>query len=166
MKPLHQCMLEYRKQLEKGSIQVAYRGLMEYIMGLRSQLKNNYPDHYVSGSVYFGYMDMTYFAFTPESLKDRRLKIAIVFIHEPFMFEVWLGGMNKRVQTKYWQLFKDSAWENYRVPSTTKGVDSIIEYILVDNPDFSDLDGLTTRIEKGTLKFIEDIENYLSDHPI
>jgi hypothetical protein len=42
-----------------------------------------------------------------------------------------------------------------------KGVDSIVEYILVDNPDFSDLDALTNQIEKGTLKFIEDVERFL-----
>jgi hypothetical protein len=32
------------------------------------------------------------------------------------------------------------------------------------NPDFSDLDALTTQIESETLKFIEDIENFLSKH--
>ena len=47
---------------------------------------------------------------------------------------------------------------------TTKGVDSIMEHILVDNPDFSDLDALTGQIEKGTLNFISDIEDFLSKH--
>ena len=32
---------EYRRQMEKGVIQKAYRGLMEYIMGLRTHLKTN-----------------------------------------------------------------------------------------------------------------------------
>jgi len=59
-------------------------------------------------------------------------------------------------------LFKESDWNKYRIPSTTKGVDSIIEYILVDNPDFSDLYALTKQIEGGTLKFINDIGNLLS----
>jgi len=35
---------------------------------------------------------------------------------------------------------------------------------LVENPDFNDLDALTSQIEKGTLKFIEDVENFLSEH--
>jgi len=47
-------------------------------------------------------------------------------------------------------------------PSTIKGIDSIIEYILVDNPDFSDLDALTNQIENDTLKFIDDVENFIS----
>jgi hypothetical protein len=163
-RPFHEYMNEYRKQMEKGDIKEAYKGLMEYIMELRSYFQNKYPDYSVSGSIYYGYMDMTYFAFFPESLKLRKLKVAIVFIHDTCRFEVWLAGYNKQVQTKYWKLFKESDWNKYRIPSTTKGVDSIIEYILVENPDFSDTDMLTKQIERGTLKFITDVEGFLSKH--
>jgi hypothetical protein len=164
MESLHEYLEEYRKQLEKGYIQKAYKGLMEYIMDLRSRFKNKYPDYSISGSIYYGYMDMTYFSFFPESIKQRNLKIGIVFIHDAFRFEVWLAGYNKIVQTKYWQLFKESNWNKYHIVPTTKGVDSIIEYTLVENPDFSDLDALTRQIEKGTLEFISDIEAFLSKH--
>ena len=36
MESLRENLNEYRIQLEKGSIQKAYRGLMEYIMELKS----------------------------------------------------------------------------------------------------------------------------------
>jgi len=68
-------IIEYKKQLKIGHIQIAYKGLIEYIMGFRSYLNNKYPDYFVSGNIYFGYMDMTYFSFTPDSLK--RLKLLI-----------------------------------------------------------------------------------------
>jgi len=161
MKSLNENIKEYRKQLEKGDIKEAYKGLMEYIMDLRTYFKNKYPEYFVSGSIYQGYMDMTYFSFIPESLKSKKLKIAIVFIHGTFRFEVWLSGYNKQIQTKYWKLFKETDWNKYRIPSTTKGVDSIVEYVLADTPDFSDLDTLTKQIERGTLQFIKDIEIYL-----
>ena len=32
MATFQECMVEYRKQLEKGAIQAAYKGLMEYMM--------------------------------------------------------------------------------------------------------------------------------------
>jgi hypothetical protein len=163
-RPFHEYMNEYRKQMEKGDIKEAYRGLMEYIMELRSYFQNKYPDHFVSGSIYYGYMDMTYFSFFPASFKLRKLKVAIVFIHDTCRFEVWLAGYNKQVQTKYWKLFKESDWNKYRIPSTIEGFDSIIEYIVVENPDFSDLDMLTRQIESGTLKFIKDVEDFLSRH--
>jgi len=155
-------MNEYRKQMKKGDIREAYKGLMEFIMALRLHFKRHYPDYFVSGSIYYGFMDMTYFSFTPEVLKRQKLKIAIVFIHGTCRFEVWLGGYNKQVQKKYWKLVKESDWHKYRIPSTIKGVDSIIEGILVENPDFSNLDTLTRQIERSTLRFIKDVEAFLS----
>ena len=158
----HESMNEYRQQLEKGAIQEAYRGLMEYFNSLRLYLGKKYPDHSVSGSVYYGYMDMTYFSFFPKSLRHRKLKIAIVFLHEAFRFEVWLSAANKKVQREYWELVKESNWSKYRIPSTLKGFDSIVECVLVDNPDFSDLDALTKQIEKGTLEFVKDVEGFFA----
>ena len=166
MESFQESMNEYRKKVEKGSIKAAYKGLMEYIMDLRKHFANKYPDHFISGTIYYGYMDMTYFAFFPKSVKDRNLKIAIVFVHDTFQFEVWLTGYNKKVQSSYWKLFKESGWNKYQVVPTTKGADAILTHTLVDNPDFSDLDALTKQIEKSTLKFIKDIENFLSKHQI
>jgi hypothetical protein len=164
METLQESLQEYRKQLEKGAIQRAYRGLMEAIMDLRTRLKNKYPDYFVSGSIYYGYMDMTYFSFFPQSIKDRNLKIAIVFLHEAFRFEVWLAGFNKQAQQKYWKLLKESDWKQYSIVPTTQGADSILEHVLVANPDFGDLDALTQQIERSTLKFIEDVEGFLATH--
>ena len=98
MKSFPEYMTEYRIQLEKGDIKEAYNGLMEYFNALRLHFKKKYPDYFVSGSVYYGYMDMTYFSFFPKSLKRLKLKIAIVFIHDTFRFEVWLAGNNRTVQ--------------------------------------------------------------------
>ena len=162
MKPFHEYMDEYREQMRKGDIAEAYKGLMDYIMNLRTHFQNKYPDYFVSGSIYYGYMDMTYFSFFPKSLKNLNLKIAIVFIHKTFKFEVWLAGYNKQIQTKYWKLIKENDWNKYHLVTTTKGVDSILEHILVDNPDFSNLDSLTKQIETSILEFIQDVENFLS----
>jgi len=155
---------EYRKQLQKGAVQAAYRGLIEYITGLRTHLSNKYPDYSVSGGIYQGTMDMTYFSFTLEPIKNRNLKIAVVFVYDRFRFEAWLGGVNRQVQSEYWKLLNDSGWDRYRIVPPGKGIDSILENVLVKDPDFIDLDSITERIETGTLKFIADVENFLSRH--
>ncbi len=165
MELLSEYINEYKRQLKKGDIQKAFRGLMEYILYLKTYLKNKYPDYFVSGNIYYGYMDMTYFSFFPESMKTRNLKAAIVFNYDQFRFEIWLAGYNKQVQQKYWELFKESDWSKYRVVPTTKGVDSIIEDVLADNPDFDNLDLLTKQIEAGALNFIKDVEGFLSVGP-
>ena len=158
----HDNMKEYKNQLEKGTIIKAYRGLMEYISALRTHFKKEFPDYSVSGSIYQGYMDMTYFAVFPPLLKLRKLKIAIVFLHEAFRFEAWLSSVNKTVQAKYWNLVREQAWNKYRIPPTIKGIDSIVEYVIVEKPSFRDLDALTKQIEQGTLEFIKDVETFLS----
>ena len=163
MESMPEYIKEYRKQLEKGVIQKAYQGLMKYIMDLRTHYCKNFPD-FAPGNIYHGYMDMTYFPLSPNSLKSRKLKIAVVFNYDQFRFEAWLTGYNKQIQKQYWILFQESDWNKYRIPSAIKGVDSIVEYTLAENPDFVDLDGLTKQIEKGTLNFINDIEIFLSEH--
>ena len=163
MESFHESMLEYKKQLEKGTIVEAYRGLMDFFNALRAYLKKKHPDYIVSGSVYYGYMDMTYLSFFPQSLKHRKLKTAIVFIHDSFRFEVWLAGKNRAIQTEYWKLFREREWKKYHITTPAKGVDAILDHILVDNPDFRDLDALTKQIERGTLKFIKDVESYIAN---
>ena len=157
-------MREYRDQLKKGIIQKAYKGLMDYMMDLRAYFNNNYPDHFVPGNIYFGYMDMTYFSFTPKALKDRNLKVAIVFVHEAFRFEAWLAAVNKQVQLNYWKMIKESGWDQYQLVPDVKGNDAILEHVLVGDPDFGDLDRLTRQIERETLKFSEDVESFLKSH--
>jgi hypothetical protein len=76
-------MNEYKKQLEKGTIQRAYQGLMDYIRWLRLHFENKYPDYSVSGSIYQGHMDMTYFAFFPQSLKLKKIESWDSFCSSP-----------------------------------------------------------------------------------
>jgi hypothetical protein len=162
MGSLHAYMAEYQTLLQKGVIQKAYKGLMDYIMQLRTHLQNKHPGYSTSGSLYTGYMDMTYFSVVTEPLKQRSLKIAVVYLHKEGRFEVWLSGYNKQVQLKYWTKIKDSNWDHYHLVPILQGADSILESILVEKPDFDDLDSLTGQIERGIIKFINDIEILLS----
>ncbi|MBD3253495.1 MAG: hypothetical protein GF383_00300 [Candidatus Lokiarchaeota archaeon] len=163
MSSFQEWMREYKKQMERGIIQKAYKGLMEYLMGLRVYFKKSYPSYSVSGSIYFGYMDMSYFSISPQWLKSRKLKIALVFIHETVCFEVWLAGSNRKIQKEYWKLVKESGWDKYHLPSLKPGVDSIIEYCVAKNPDYSDLNALTMQIEKALLEFIKDVEDFFKN---
>jgi hypothetical protein len=158
-------MEEFRRLLKKGSIQTAYRALLLYMMGLRTHFKNSRGGS-VSG-LYQGYMDMTYFALFPPSLRRRNLKIAIVFNYDAFRFEVWLSARNQELQRQYWELFKDTEWPGYRVAAPAKGVDSILECDLASDFDLDDPDALTARIETTTLAFIDRIDGFLSvDQPL
>lgn len=156
MGSLGDCVREYAIQLRKGRIQTAYRGIMNFVSDLRSYLEHKYPDFAV-GAVYFGYMDMTYFAFTPSSLRDRRLKRAIVYLHEECRFELWLAGNSRQIQAEYVKMLNHKDLGTYVLSQMQPGVDSIIASSIVEQPDFDDPNGLKRNIEVKTMEFVEDM---------
>jgi len=163
MDSLNNYVKEYTIQLRKGQIQKAYRGIMAFMSGLRTYLESMYPD-FTSSALYFGYMDMTYFAFTPSDLKNRKLKIAIIYLHEQGKFEVWLGGSNRKIQAEYIKLLTCKDLGKYKLSQALPGVDSIIESTLVEQPDFDQPDELKKHIERKTIEFINDITSLLNEY--
>jgi hypothetical protein len=77
---------------------------------------------------------------------------------------LWLAGANQQFQRTYWNVFKESGWNQYPLVPIAKRVDAIVKHTLVADPDFRDLDALTGQIERGTLRFIEDVEGFLLKH--
>jgi hypothetical protein len=153
---LNQEIQEYRLQLQKGYLQKAYKGIMAFMSELKTMLGKKYPE-YIAGALYLGFMDMTYFAFTPPSLKTKNLKIAIVYLHEEGRFEGWLGGINRKIQAEYIRLLSQKQHGNYTLSRVQPGVDSILESILVDDPDFDHPEELKQQIESKITLFIQDV---------
>lgn len=152
---------EYKTQLGKGSIQRAYKGIMTFMSDLKTYLESRHSDFFAS-ALYFGYMDMTYFAFTPAGLKDMKLKIAVVFLHEECRFELWLAGSNRQVQADYIELFKKKNISGYTLSRVSPGVDSIIVSAIDGQPDFGRPDELKRKIEAKIIEFVKDIINILN----
>ena len=163
MSSLNAKVSRYRDMIQEGTVVEVYREILDFIMELRTHFARMHPELNVSGSIYQGYMDMTYFALSPAQLKDRKLKIAVVFLHETTSFEVWLSGVNKKVQKDYWKQFLKSGWDRYMVVPAIEGKDSIVQNVIVEDPDFNDLQGLTGLIEEGVMEFMVDIVEFLSE---
>lgn len=155
MKDLQHYIEEYKKQLEKGDIQIAYAGVVKYVMSLATVLSKRLSDKYSFGNLLQGYMDYTYFYYTNAFFKERKLKMGLVLNHHKMQFEVWLLGQTAPVQKKYWQFFKDAHWNRDR---TEMPKYSILEAVLVEKPDFNDLDALTQQIERGLVRITKEIE--------
>ena len=162
MNSLDKTIQEYQLQLSRGYIQKAYKGIMTFMSSLKSHLDTHHHHHFTS-ALYFGYMDMTYFAFTPPRLKDKKLKIAIVYLHQEGRFEVWLGGKNRKIQAEVIERLSHKTIDNYSLSQVTPGVDSIIESILVEQPDFDNLEALKMQIEKKTIEFVINMAAILDD---
>ena len=161
MQTLSESVREYTAQLQLGQIQKAYKGIMTFMSGLKTYLEGQHPDFSATG-LYFGYLDMTYFAFTPPDLKQRSLKIAIVYLHEQNRFEVWLGGANRKVQAVTIELLKGKDLDGLVLSEVKPGVDSIIEMQLVQKPDFDHSQELMLAIESKMIEFTRKIREILT----
>lgn len=145
MKALNHYVEKYKEQLDKGDIQEAYVGLVKYVTRLGTTLSKNLSEYYSFGSLFQGYMDYTYFYYSNDFLKKRKLKMALVLNHTKMQFETWLLGQTIPLQEKYWEYFKSTKWNKHRKKRPKY---SILETTLIEKPDFNDLDKLSRLIEE------------------
>lgn len=162
MGSLSEDIREYNRQLKAGSIQRAYRGIMSFMSGLRDMMASNHPD-FSAGSLYQGYMDMTYFSFTPAFLSERKLKIAVGYLHEEDRLEVWLAGINRRIQAECIELMKGRDLGGYKLSRIAPGIDSIVEAVIAEEPDFHDIVGLSREAEAEIVRFSAKMEGILRE---
>jgi hypothetical protein len=143
----------YKQQLDIGDIQVAYSSLVKFVMRLKTRFSKTQKDRFSFTGIFQGYMDYTYFYFANEFCRERKLKFGLVLNHEDMRFEVWLLGQTKDLQERYWNLLKPTGWiQGEAIPKY-----SIFEHILIENPDFDDLDALSETIEEGLVSITDRI---------
>lgn len=160
MNSLNDDIREYTTQLGKGHIQKAYKGIMDFMSELKSYLERKYPD-FAASAIYFGYMDMTYFAFTPPDLRNKKLKTAIVYLHAENRLELWLAGNNRSIQANYINRLSGRDIGKYMLSKAAPGVDSIIELIIALAPDFDDAEGLKKLLESKIIEFEDEMRMIL-----
>jgi AraC family transcriptional regulator len=132
-----------------------------FMKDLRNTFIRNYPSGYSVGSIYSDESTITYFPFTPDELRELKLKIAIVFNHKYNRFEIWLAGQNKQIQKQYWEIFKESDWRKYSIPESIEKSFSIVETIIEKNPTPENTSEIKELMENQVMKFIKDISDVL-----
>ena len=158
MKNLNHYVGIYKEQLDKGDILIAYNHLVKFVMNLRVGIIKNLSKQYSFTSILHGYMDYTYFYYTNEFLKSKKLKLGLVLNHVEMRFEIWLLGNTIAVQKNYWGLLKESKWNKDKVEMPKY---SILEVIIDNNPDFDDLPLLSQDIEKKMMDISDEMINVI-----
>lgn len=67
-------------------------------------------------------------------------------------------GQNLEIQKNYWNLLKTSKWNKEQIAMPKY---SVLEVILVENPDFNELDILTSKIEQEAIILVHEIIDYI-----
>jgi ABC-type transport system substrate-binding protein len=157
MKTINEQIAAYTQQLQQGEIQIAYKGILAFMGKLRAAFIKKYP-HYDVSNIYQGYLDMSYFSLSTKPLKEKGLKIAIVYLHEKGSFEVWLSARNRDIARTY-QSIPVSLSDEINVFHDKNNQDAVAEYILTGTPDFEDQALLIDTIDYGVEKFVAAIVN-------
>ena len=159
MKNLNHYVGIYKEQLSKGDILIAYNELVKFVMKLRVDCIKNLSEHYSFSGILHGYMDYTYFYYSNDFLKSKKLKLGLVLNHLEMRFEIWLLGNTIAVQKSYWDLLKQSKWNKDK---TEMPKYSILEAIIENEPDFDELPLLSQKIEKKLIEVSEEIVTQLN----
>lgn len=94
-------LLQYKKLVQTTNIQESYQEIIKFIKWIRSTLATQMDDYDFTNKVVENQMDISYFQATNKTLKEKGLKIQVVFIHKSCLFEVWMSGYNRAIQCKY-----------------------------------------------------------------
>jgi hypothetical protein len=158
MKTLNHLISDYTSLLQQGELQLAYKGILEFMGKLRADFIKKYPQYDIS-SIYQGYMDMSYFSIFTKSLKEKGLKIALVYLHDKGHFEVWLSARNRDITKEYEAVLKKHPLQRISTFHDPTNLDAIVESILISAPDFEDQVTLTLKLEQGVENFIEAVNH-------
>ena len=159
MKNLNHYIAIYKEQLNKGDILIAYNELVKFVMKLRMDFIKRHSDKYSFSGILHGYMDYTYFYYTNDFLKSKKLKLGLVLNHLEMRFEIWLLGNTIPVQKSYWGLLKKSKWNKDK---TEMPKYSVLEAIIEKEPNFDELPLLSQKIEKGLIQTSNEIINTIN----
>jgi len=158
MENLNKYISIYQNQLKKGAIIIAYNELLKFVVSLRTKFIKTFSNQYSFGGILHGYLDYTYFYYSNDFLKNKKLKFGLVLNHVEMRFEIWLLGNTIPIQKKYWELLKNTKWnqEKEKMPKY-----SILETVLAKNLDFNNLEKLTKQIKTEMIKVSDEILDHL-----
>lgn len=155
-KDLNECTAIYQTYLVQGDIQRAYVSLMKYV----AELKVNFPSEYKTGYISPGYLDFTYFPFFNDFLRSRKLRFGIVLNHEKMQVECWLMGQNASVQSDYWEILKETSWNE---GCTQMPRYSVLEICLTEKIDFNQKELMTETIINCAVKEARKIQDFIEE---
>ncbi len=138
-----------------------YHQLIGYMNEVRTFFQKAYATDFKLGSIYRGNSDFSYFSLKTEALKKQKLKFVIVFDHQLMQFRICLSGQNKSIRRQYWEIFKNSYWDKYRLAASIDDSLWIIDHLLADQPDFEEMNILLEEIETESFKFMDEIAEVL-----
>lgn len=154
-----QSIQEYKKLIQTTNLQKGYQEQTKLFQSLRTYLQKEFKEYTFAGDIVENNMDYAYFHFTNNELKDKGLKIVIVFVYKKFEYQIWLSGYNRKVQNKYFEKLKKIN-HKYTITSDANKTDFILKYTLTSH--YKNQNDLFYKINKKTQNFINNISKLIN----
>ncbi len=153
---LSSCIEEYCRAVADGCLPRTYRGILASLTLFQSSWKAAHPADAV-GALYQGYMDMSFVAFAPAALAEKRLKISLVFLHDTGSFSLWLAAGNRDIQKRVSEALRRMPLGAYSLSSLEPGVDAIIACDLPKPYAFDEPQALNAALISAAEAFTQDM---------
>ena len=148
---------EYKRLLQTTNLQKGYQEFVKFFRALRTFLQKELPGYTFTGNIVENSMDYSYFQFANEYLKSRGLKIVVAFVHEDFVYQVWLSGLNREIQRKYFEQLTEKS-HPYDLTDNPSKTDYILKTDLIDECNYNDVEDLLKTIKESVVEFLNNIE--------
>lgn len=94
--------VEYKKLQDTTNIQDCYQHTIQALKYICSKLEEEMTNYHFMNRFVENQMNFSYFQLTNDSLKNKKLKIQVIFVHKTCTFEVWISGYNRKTQKNYY----------------------------------------------------------------
>lgn len=143
----------YRYLLATTDIQQAYQEFVDLFRFVRIELEKQLPQYNFSSHIVENRLDFAYFQLTDEALKNKGLKIQVVFVHKTYCFEVWVSRYNRQIQQKYYRILKDQTIKYY-LNSLPASIDYIFKSTLDGIEDIAVSQEVVVQVKHVVLEIV------------
>ena len=103
-------------------------------------------------------MDFSYFQLTDPDLKEKGIKIQIVFVHKDFRFEIWASGYNRKIQSRYYNHLKNQSMKYY-LNNNPEKIDYILKAEIEKNIELDNGEIVISKIKHVVLEMVDFMKN-------
>lgn len=152
----------YKEVLKAYNVQEIYKEIILYMRFLRQDFQKE-NESFRIGGLYEGLMDMTYFSIATDMLLQKKLKLALVFVHGKGSLEMWISGQNREVMKKYRTYF--SADPGFFLPAfhEEENEDALLEFTLAEGKDLPEKEVAYQAVAPMVKSTLEQMEKQLKN---
>ncbi|HPE14923.1 MAG TPA: hypothetical protein PLT65_03720 [Bacilli bacterium] len=151
---------DYKNIIQTTNLQKGYQEFVRFFRYLRTYLEKEMPSYIFTSNIVENNMDYSYFQFTNQNLKSKNLKIVIAFIHQKFDYEIWLAGVNRKVQVYFYENLKNKLIK-HTLTNNPNRTDYILKSKIIKNCDYDNIERMLIEIKLNIDDFINDTNDIL-----